>query len=126
MTGLGDGTSKGSKGWLRDDFLVAQLVKNLPAMRETWVQSLGWEDPPQKGIATHCRYTGLENSLDCIVHGVTKSWTRLSNFHFQFSFHIANMAYVNTTCFLYQQISNKGSLSFFFFFQSNDAQGSPT
>ena len=32
--------------------LVAQLVKNLPAMRETWVQSLGWEDPLEKGTAT--------------------------------------------------------------------------
>jgi len=33
--------------------LVAQLVKNLPAMWETWVQSLGWEDPLKKGKATH-------------------------------------------------------------------------
>ena len=33
--------------------LVAQLVKNPPAMGETWVQSLGWEDPPEKGKATH-------------------------------------------------------------------------
>ena len=33
--------------------LVAQLVKNLPAMRETWVWSLGWEDPLEKGTATH-------------------------------------------------------------------------
>ena len=33
--------------------LVAQLVKNLPAMWETWVQSLGWEDPLEKGKATH-------------------------------------------------------------------------
>ena len=33
--------------------LVAQLVKNLPAMRETWVQSLGWEDPLEKGKSTH-------------------------------------------------------------------------
>ena len=33
--------------------LVAQLVKNLPAMRETWVRSLGWEDPLEKGKATH-------------------------------------------------------------------------
>ena len=32
--------------------LVAQLVKNLPAMRETWVRSLGWEDPLEKGKAT--------------------------------------------------------------------------
>ena len=33
--------------------LVAQLVKNLPAMRETWVRSLGWEDPLEKEMATH-------------------------------------------------------------------------
>ena len=33
--------------------LVAQLVKNLPTMRETWVPSLGWEDPLEKGKATH-------------------------------------------------------------------------
>ena len=33
--------------------LVAQLVKNLPAMWETWVLSLGWEDPLEKGKATH-------------------------------------------------------------------------
>ena len=39
---------------------VAQLVKNLPAMWETWVQSLGWEDPLQKGRVP----TSLENSMD--------------------------------------------------------------
>ena len=33
--------------------LVAQMVKNLPAKRETWVQSLGWEDPLEKEMATH-------------------------------------------------------------------------
>ena len=33
--------------------LVAQMVKNLPAMQQTWVQSLGWEDPLKKGMATH-------------------------------------------------------------------------
>ena len=33
--------------------LVAQVVKNLPAMRESWVPSLGWEDPLEKGKATH-------------------------------------------------------------------------
>ena len=32
---------------------MAQSVKNLPAMPETWIQSLGWEDPLEKGIATH-------------------------------------------------------------------------
>ena len=35
-------------------FLLAQLVKNLPAMQETWVQSLGWEDPLEKGKAIYC------------------------------------------------------------------------
>ena len=57
--------------------LVAQLVKNPPAMQETWVQSLGWEDPLEKG-------NGLENSMDCIVHGVAKSWTQLSDSLFTF------------------------------------------
>ena len=64
--------------------LVAPLVKNLPAMQETWIRSLGWEDPLEKGKAT--QYSGLENSMDCLVHGVAKSWTRLSDFHFHFTF----------------------------------------
>ena len=34
-------------------YLVPQMVKNLPAMKETWVQFLGWEDPLEKGMATH-------------------------------------------------------------------------
>ena len=33
--------------------LVAQLVKNLPAVQDTWVRSLGWEYPPEKGKVTH-------------------------------------------------------------------------
>jgi len=53
------------------------MVKNLPAMWETWVQSLGWEDPLEKGMAIH---SSLENSMDqgawwATVHGVTKSQT---------------------------------------------------
>ena len=35
------------------DSLVAQMLKNLPAMQETWVLSLGWGDPLEKGMATH-------------------------------------------------------------------------
>ena len=93
---------------------MTQLVKNPPAMWETWVRSLGWEDPLEKGkgfICTHVgfpggsagkestcnvgdlgslpglgrslgegngyllQYSGLENSMDCIVPGVAKSWT---------------------------------------------------
>ena len=52
-------------------------------MWETWVQSLGWEGPLEKGTATPVQYSGLENSMDCVVHGVAKSWTRLSHFHFR-------------------------------------------
>ena len=59
--------------------LVAQLVKNLSAMRETWVRSLGWEDPLEKGKATHSSVTGLENVMDCVVRGVTKSQNHLCN-----------------------------------------------
>ena len=61
---------------------MAQLKKNLPATLEIWVQSLGWEDPPEKGKAT-LSSSGLENSVDCVVHGVAKSRTRLSDFHFR-------------------------------------------
>ena len=56
--------------------LVAQLVKNPPAMWKTWVWSLGWEDPLEKGKDTH------SSILACIVYGVAKSLTRLSDFHF--------------------------------------------
>ena len=94
--------------------LIAQLVKNPPAMQETPVRFLGGEDPLKKGSATHSsilglpcgsagkestcnvrdldtipglgtspgegkgyplQYSGLENSMDCIAHGVTNSWT---------------------------------------------------
>ena len=41
--------------FLKELIMVAQTVNNLPAMRETWVQSLGWEDPLEKGTATHSR-----------------------------------------------------------------------
>ena len=61
--------------------LVAQLVKNPPAMWETWVRPLGWEDTPGEGKGYPLQYSGLETSMDCIDYGVAKSWTRLSNFH---------------------------------------------
>ena len=65
--------------------LVAQLVKNPPAMQESWAQSLGWEDPLEKGKGYPLQYSSLESSMDCIVHGVTKSQTQLSNCHFNFA-----------------------------------------
>ena len=55
IPGLGRSTGKGIGYPLQDSwtFPVAQLVKNPPAMWETWVQSLGWKDPLEKGKATH-------------------------------------------------------------------------
>ena len=62
--------------------IVAQLVKNPPAMQETWVWSLGLGRSPGEGNGYPPQYSGLENPMDCIVHWVAKSQTRLSNFHF--------------------------------------------
>ena len=61
---------------------LAQMVKNLPAMQETWVQSLGWEDPLEKGEGYPLHHSCLDNSTDreawwATVHGVAQSWTRL-------------------------------------------------
>ena len=55
--------------------LIAQLVKNPLAMRETWVRSLGWEDPLEKGKATHSIILAWRMPWTVTVHGVTKSWT---------------------------------------------------
>ena len=63
--------------------LAAQLVKNLPAMRETWVWTLGWEDSPGEGKGYPLQYPGLENSSPwgCKELDTTE---RLSlSFHFQ-------------------------------------------
>ena len=65
---------------------MAQLVKNPPTMWKTWVQSLGWEDPLEKEKVYPLQYTALQNSMDCIVHGVTKHQTQLSNIHFTMGF----------------------------------------
>ena len=64
--------------------LVAQLVKNPPAMRETWVHIHGLGRSPGEGKVYPLHYSCLKNSMDCIVHGATKSRTRLSDFHFPF------------------------------------------
>ena len=104
--------------------LIAQLVKNLPAMQgpwfDSWVRKIPWSRDrlptlvflgflcgsagkesacnagdlgsilglgrsPGKGKGYPLQYSGLENSTDCVVHGVTKSQTRLSDFHLHFS-----------------------------------------
>ena len=65
-------------------FLVAQTVKNLPAMLETWVRSLGWEDPLEEGMAAHSTILAWRIPMDrgawlATVNGITKGWTRLSD-----------------------------------------------
>ena len=63
--------------------LVAQIVKNLTVMQETLVQSLGQEDPLEKGMTTHSSILAWRISRRgawrSTVHGVAKSWTRLSD-----------------------------------------------
>ena len=61
------------------------MVKNLPAVRETWVQSLVWEDPLEQGMTTHSSILAWRIPIDrgpqqATVHGVTKSQTRLSDY----------------------------------------------
>ena len=63
--------------------LVAQMVKNRPAVWEMWAQSLGWEDPLEEGMATHSSILAWRIPMDrgawwAAVHGVTKSQPRLS------------------------------------------------
>ena len=64
--------------------LVVQLVNNPPVMQETQVQSLGWEDSLEEGIATHYSILAWRTPMDLqawedVVHGVAKSRTHLSN-----------------------------------------------
>ena len=64
--------------------LVAQIVKNSPAMWETWVRALGWKDPLEEGMATHSSILGWRIPTDRGArrdagHGITKCQTRLSD-----------------------------------------------
>ena len=59
--------------WINRALLVAQLVKNLPAIRETWVRSLGWEDPLEKVIATRSRILAWKIHGPYSLRGCKKS-----------------------------------------------------
>ena len=65
---------------------MAQLLKNPPAMQETWVQSLSWEDPLEKGKATH------SSSLAWRIHGLYSQWGRKqSDMTEQLSLHFTSL-----------------------------------
>ena len=64
--------------------LVSQMVKKPPAMGETWVQSLDWEEPLEEGMVTHSSILAWRIPMDrgawwATVHGVAKSQTQLSD-----------------------------------------------
>ena len=81
---------------------MTQLVKNPPAMRETWVRPLGWEDPLEKGKATHSGILARRNPWTT-VHGVAESDTTLSDFCFH-----------SLSPYLYKLISLKRKITFRF------------
>ena len=56
------------------------MIKNVAAMQEMWLRSLGWEDPLEEGMGTQLQYSCLENPMDrgggrATIHRVAKSWT---------------------------------------------------
>ena len=81
--------------------LVAQTVKRLPIMWETWVQSLGREDLMEKEMATHSSILAwkIPWTEEPGVHGVIKIWTRLSDFTFTFFLSCCSISSSNC-CFL--------------------------
>ena len=94
-------------------FPAGSVVKNLPAMQETWIPSLGWEDPLEEGMATHSSILAWRIPRDrgawwATVHGVAKSWTRLSlstHTHTHPSHHhdvLIKLLSLTALCFSYQ------------------------
>ena len=73
--------------------LVAQTIKNMPAMRETWVQSLGWEYSPGEGNSHPLQYPDLENSMEEPGRLQSTGLQRVRhNFHFH-QFHWCNFPF---------------------------------
>ena len=76
IPGLGRSSGEGTGYPLQYSWapLVAQLVKNLPAMRETWVWPPSLGRSPGEGKGYPLQYSGLKNSMDCIVHEFANNW----------------------------------------------------
>ena len=93
--------------------LVAQTVKRLPTMWETWVQSLGQEDPLEKEMPNHrCTFAWKIPStkdLGRLVCGVAKSWTRLSDFTFRFSLSLSTFTFHHFSFWKYNYVYDEHS-----------------
>ena len=89
--------------------LVAQLEKKLPAMWEAWARSLGWEDPLEKGRATHSSILAWKILWSVYSHGVEKSWTQLNDFHFDFQEEI-NSSFLDQNLLFNQFLLQKPNL----------------
>ena len=77
------GHGRGAGGW---PSLAAQLVKNPPAMQETWIQSLGWEDPLEKGKTTHSSILAWRSPWTLWSMGsqsIGHDWTTFTSLHFR-------------------------------------------
>ena len=105
---------------------MVQTVKCLPTMWETWVQSLGWEDPLEKEMATHSSilawktpWTEEPGRLQS-VHRITKSQTRLSDFTFKLiSQKVVPVPTDNCLFFIFYNYLQTQTLQYLLFFSSS-------
>ena len=81
---------------------MAQLVKNLPAMQETWVQSLGWEDPPEKGKATHSSILAWRIPRTVQFMGSQRVRHDRVTFTFTFTFRLLKLLYFFVNKFIFE------------------------
>ena len=89
---------------------MAQMVKSLPAMWETWVPGLARS--PGEGNGYPLQDSGLENSMDCTAHGFANNGTQLSGFH---SFFFSSPERIKSTYFLERYLkTNKQKMTFYF------------
>ena len=114
IPGLGWSTGEGKGYRLQYSWasLVPQLVKNPPAMWETWVRSLVWEDPLEKGKATHSSIPAWRIPWAVESTEVSKSRTRLSNFHYTHYIICQLLKGAEVSNYSHGSISSFNSLSF--------------
>ena len=99
--------------------LVAQTLKNLPAMWETWVRSLSWEDTLERGMSTHLSILAQRIPMDrgvwkATVHGITKSRTRLSDFQMLHTWNLKLQISYKSVFFVFYFIFFNNALTLFF------------